>query len=538
MPGGGAAPAPGSAGAPGAGGGAGAAPGGAAIAGGCRIGPTPLRRLTRAEYDNTVRDLLGDKGKPSDGLPPDGSRDGFDNDVAAQGASPLLAGAYLKAAERIAGRVDLAAHLGCALDAGDDGCARAFIERIGRRAYRRPLRPAESTRLVSFYAANKGAYGFEGTLRLTLQLILSSPQFLYRLELTPAAPGQVAKLTPHEIASRLSYLLWGSMPDDALFAAADAGQLTTREQIARQAERLLADGRARPRARDFFRQWMALGELEDVMRDSKRYPGWSQSLVAAMEIETPTFAERLLFDHDGRYADLVTASFSYMNKALATYLGGTPVPPGSTFEKVMLDPARHAGIVTHAGPLAMSSKEDQPHPIYRGRWLRAQLLCHEPPPPPPSVMAETPMLADKTTTRALFAQHAADPSCAACHRLIDPVGFGLEQFDATGKWRATDRGLPIDTRGEIVDAGDASGPFTGAVELGRKLAKSDHAAGCLARQAFRYARGREGTADDRCALESVNALVKQAGGNLRALLVALTQTEDFVLKAGPAPAAP
>jgi hypothetical protein len=496
------------------------------------MGPTPLRRLTRSEYDATVKDLLpGIKGSPADGLPPDSAADGFDNDVGNQGASPLLAGAYLRAAERISGGVDLTMLLPCAVAEGGEECGRQFIERLGKRAFRRPLRPTEAAQLGGFFRASLAAHGFEQAARLTLQLILASPQFLYRLELAPAATGQTARLSPYEVAARLSYFLWGTMPDEALFAAADAGQLASREQVAQQAARLVDSPRARVRLRGFFRQWLVLDDLGDVTRDSKRYPGWSASLTKEMEAEALTFADKLVFDEKGSVEALLSAPASYMNKALATYLG-VKGPAASAFDRVALDPARAAGLVTLSGPLAMNAKEDQPHPIYRGRWVRQQLLCQVPPPPPPGLVAQTPKLEDKATTRQVFTQHATDPACSGCHRLLDPIGFGLERYDATGKWRDTDRGLPIDVRGELVDAGDASGAFEGAAELGRKLGKSEAALGCVATQLFRYGSGRHETGDDACALASMRALANQASGNLRALILSLTQTDAFLLRAG------
>ncbi len=506
-------------------------PGDPPIPASCQTGSTPLRRLTRTEYDNTVRQLLGLTGTVSADLPSDEVAEGFDTDVSGQGASPLLAVGYLKAAENLSGRVNLTPLLPCPLATGDDACAQSFIDRFGTRVFRRPLRPAETTQFNTFYRDAKAAHGFEQGIRLVIQLFLSAPQFLYRLELTPSAPGQVVRLTSHEVASRLSYFLWGTMPDEILFTAADAGQLVTKDQVAKQADRMLANSRARVRVRDFAHQWLGMGRIDEVTRDPKLYRGWTDSLAEPMGVQAATFVEKMVFDEQAGYEQLLTASHSYMTAPLATYLGA-PAPQGTGFAKVALDPARYSGILTLPGPMAITSTAESSNPIYRGHWVQSHLLCVEVPPPPPSIDVEPPTPKPGLSTRQLFAQHSADPACANCHQLLDAVGFGLENFDATGKWRATDRGVPVNARGELFGVPDALGPFNGAAELGRKLGRSHVAAGCLTSQLFHYSRGRKKTPEDDCALGSIRSLMEAAGGNLRAVLIAMTQSDDFLVKKG------
>jgi hypothetical protein len=497
--------------------------------GACPVPRALTRRLTRDEYNATIADLIGVKSKPADSFPHDEVRDGFNNNAAGQGVSPLLADGYLRTAERLAGEADLSKLSPCPVAAGNDDCARRFVEGFGKRAFRRPLDAKEVTRVLALGAQRKGD-GFEATLRVMLQYFLSSPHFLYRLELSPATAGKTSRLSPHETASRLSYFLWGSMPDDALFAAADGNKLGTREEVAAQAERMLGDPRARTRLGDLFDQWLMLDGVTDISRDAARYPGWNDSLLAQMRQETRLFAERVVLDEKGTLESLLTASHTYANKALATYHKHATIPGGASFEKVALDPAKYAGILTQALPLAINAKDDQPSPIYRGRWVREQLLCQHLQPPPPGLAVETPALDPKATTRQKHAQHSASQECAPCHRLIDNVGFAFESFDSTGKWRATDRGLPLDTSGEVLDGGDASGKFANVVELGRLLGKSEQARGCFVSRVFRFAHGRSEEPADMCGVNALAAAFKQSGGNLRSLLVAVTQGEAFLYR--------
>jgi hypothetical protein len=247
---------------------------------------SPLRRLTRVEYNNTVRDLLGDTTTPADRFPPDEVSGGFSNNAAVLSVSPLLAEKYQEAAEALAATAvqNLTALVGCdPARMGEDACARQFVERFGKRAYRRPLVGAEIDRLLKVFGAARGA-GFARGIEVTLRAMLQSPNFLYRIETSPARAGEkYARLSGYEVATRLSYLLWASMPDDRLFAAADRNELATPDQVGNLARTMLADPRAHRAIPEFYRQWLGLGALDTVVKDAQVYPELTAELRAAMK---------------------------------------------------------------------------------------------------------------------------------------------------------------------------------------------------------------------------------------------------------------
>jgi hypothetical protein len=498
----------------------------------------PLRRLTRLEYDNTVRDLLGDATSPGRGLPEDETHHGFNNNADVQGISPLHATGYVEIAEAIASRVDLAPLVPCKGE--DDACAQAFVEGLGKRAFRRALRPEETQRLLAFFRVRKAEGGFEHAARHTIQLMLSAPQFLFRIEGSPSA-GPATRLTPYETASRLSYLILGSMPDAPLFQAAETGKLTTADDVVREAKRLLDDPRARGRMRDFFGQWIEAGKILFVNRDTKTYTGFANDVIPGLlHEEAVTFVEHVAMDPDkGAFETLFTGTFSYGRARLLQFYGlpqaKETAATRDNVREFKTDPARFSGLLTHAGALAANALEDQTHPVYRGRWVRERFLCQRPPPPPPGVMAAPPEVAPGLPTRERWARHSRDAACSACHRLLDPIGFGFEAYGPDGRYRLAEGGRAIDASGEILDGADAAGRFTGVVELGKKLAASETVRECLATQLFRYTYGRAEHPDDRCALGALQAGFKAAGGNLRALVLAVVSGENFLYRGQPAP---
>ncbi|WP_437900119.1 DUF1592 domain-containing protein [Sorangium sp. So ce124] len=502
-----------------------------------RPGASPLRRMTRFEYNNTVRDLLGDDSAPADAFVVEEEALGFNNQAAALGVTQLLAEQLMKASEAIAARAakDLGKLLpGCdPVVQGPDVCAAELIERLGKRAFRRPLAPAESERLARLFASGNDEHGFSTGVELVIQAMLQSPHFLYRVEHgmpDPAGEGVVA-LSDHEIASRLSYLLWSSMPDDALFAAADAGELSTAEQIAAQARRMLEDPRARAAVANFHAQWLQLSNIDTLTKDPAVYPGFHAGLPALLRAETEAFLDHVVFEDDaGDVATLLTAPYSLMNAELRAFYGlgaaGGAEAPGE-LSVVPLDPAQRAGFLTQASVLAVLAKPDQSSPVHRGKFVRERLLCRTLPPPPPDVDIQPPPVRDGIPTRRQFERHAEDPACAGCHRLMDPIGFGFERYDGIGLYREVDQGVPVDASGEIVGSRDIDGPFDGAVELAHRLAESDEVRQCVATQWFRFGYGRAEQAEDECSMRQIQAAFAESGYNIKALLVALTQTDAF-----------
>lgn len=500
-----------------------------------QVARSPLRRLTNFEYDNTVRDLLigFEVGKPSvdANLPGDNALDLFDNDADHQRVVQAVAEGFFRSAELVAGRVlgapgALGKLLACDVaKEGEDACARSFIASFGRRAYRRPLDDGEAARLERFFAARKGTDGFEGAVRATLERLLQAPQFLYRLE---RAEAGLARVTPHEMASRLSYFFWASMPDAELLSAADSGTLATREEVRRQAERLLASPRAKPALGRLFSQWLGLDGIPELMKDATLFPMWNDALKQRLIAETTRLTEHLMFEAKATWSDLLTAGYSFMDEDLARFYGRTG-PKGTTFERVDVDPRRAAGVLSHAGILAMGADERTPIALFRGVYVRERLMCEDMPSPPDGLeIPPFPDVGPNVSSRERNRLHSDNPACASCHRLLDPLGYGLERFDAVGRWRQDDAGQPIDDSGVIVGGGDAEGPFRGVVELGQRLGRSRTARSCLVDNVFRFGFGRKSEALDRCTLESLEKALERSGGSLRELLLELPLTDAFV----------
>jgi hypothetical protein len=503
--------------------------------------PAVIRRLTRREYNNTIRDLLGDTSNPANAFPVEEEAFGFDNNAHANGISEVLAEQYQAAAEQIAARAvadarRLGAIAGCDLATGE-ACVRAFVTNFGKRAFRRPLETPERDRIVGLYTAARARYDATLGLQMVLQAFLQSPHFLYRAERgEPPRPGQAfARLTGFEIATRLAYMFWGTMPDDELFAAAEQGALATAAGIEKQARRMLDanDKRARALVADFHDQWLNLPEVDEMDKSTTTYGsvGYKPELRPAMRAETQSFVDAVFWG-DGKLGTLLTAPYSYMNGALATFYGGVSnAPTGSTFQKVDLNPAQRAGLLTHAALLALHSKRNQTSPVHRGLFVRRDFLCFEPPAPPQIEGISPPALSSTLTTAERWSRHSQDPACAGCHSLIDPIGLGFESYDGVGRYRATENGKTIDPRGEI-KAADVAGPFTGAVELGKRLAASEDVRGCVSMQWYRYAFGTSGDSEaDGCTLRAVKERFAASGHNLRELVIALTQTDAFVYRA-------
>lgn len=512
------------------GGGPGASPGGVPpTCTGPTPGPSPLRRLTHREYDNTARDLLGDDSQLAAQFSREDVFLGFDNNATARGTTPLLAEQYSQAAEQLAAKAvqNLSALTGCNADdsSGRDACASSFIERFGAKAFRGPLTDAERARLNKLYGSASQAWGFSKGIELTLQAMLQSSRFLYRVEFgAPSATPGVNLLTPFELAARLSYLLWGTTPDQPLIDAASAGQLSTREQIATQARRLLASERAHYVLSDFHRQWLALDAIDAF---DSTMPGFSNDLRPLLHEETRRTVEATLFQGDGKLKTLLTAPFSFLNAKLAAFYGLSG-PSGDAFEKVTLDAtSQRLGILTQGGILAAHSHAAKTSPVLRGKFVREQLLCNPPPPPPPGVDFTVSEKDATLTVRQQSEQHRADPGCASCHRFMDPIGLSFEGFDAVGRFRTQENGAPVVTTGEL-SGSDVDGPLSGPAELAQKLASSKQVSSCVVRQWFRYGYGRDETPEqDGCSIAVLENAFAQSDGNISELLFALTQTDAF-----------
>lgn len=494
-------------------------------------GPTSLRRLTAQQYSNSVRDLVGYTGDAAIGFSPDERVGPFHSNVGAP-ISEIQVEQYMDAAEEIAAFSieNVAGLLPCdPAVLGEDECAAAFIAEFAPRAYRRPLDVADTARLVAVYEEGKAAGGFNDGIRLVVQGVLQSPWFLYHMEFGADGlnDGSTIALTGHELASRLSYFLWNTMPDEALFTAANAGMLDDTAGIEAEVDRMLADERARETIAEFHVQWLGVDEIASLEKDGDVFPGYSAELAAAMRAETAEFSSHLVLDGDASFATLLTADYTMTDDPALLALYGITLPPGHTAgDPVPLPAGQRMGVLTHASVLAEHAHVNQTSPVHRGKVVRENLLCQPLPPPPPDVDNVPPSPDPDATTRERFEQHRADPSCAGCHRLLDPIGFVFEHYDAIGQWRDLEASLPIDASGELLDT-DVDRPLDGAIELASALAESDDVKRCVTRQWLRFSLGRNETDDDLCTNEGLEQSFVDSGGDIRELIRQVALSDSF-----------
>ncbi|MEY4551145.1 MAG: hypothetical protein RL685_7340, partial [Pseudomonadota bacterium] len=393
----------------------------------------PVRRLTREEYRRTLADLLGEDTGAANTLPPEERGNGFGNDAAFQSVSVLLAESYARVAEEVVERATgdaerIARLLDCdTATQGEAFCIEHFITQFGARAYRRPLVPDEGARLAAVFAEVRDFDGFESAFRAVIEVMLQSPAFLYRLELSePEASTGLARLDGHELATRLSYLLWGTMPDAELQRAAAAGELDAPAQLRSQAERLLQAAPARALVQQFHGVLFGLEGLGNLQRSPVEFPGLPDGLGGLLREETQRFVEQVVFEGAGDLRTLLTSNETFLNRELAQFYG-VPGVSGPEFRAVQMDPEQRAGLLTHGSVMNAHTPGIDSHPVLRGLLVRRVLLCNPPPDPPDGINLSVPPLPG-ASTRQRFEQHRADALCASCHQYMDPIGFGFEHY--------------------------------------------------------------------------------------------------------------
>ncbi len=479
--------------------------------------PSPVRRLTREEYNNSVRDLFD--AEPSGELPSDERLDiYYTNSTALLG--DLDVARYAQAAESVA---EAATWQPCDDTTADEAaCSRQILERLGRRVFRRPLTPAE----VDVYVYGPLSVGMqdgdlESGVRLVIEAMLQSPHFLYHVELTPqAAGGDAVQLSPYEVASRLSYSLWASTPDDPLLAAADDGRLSDVEGLRAEAERLLADPRAERGLSSFVLQWLGLTEFELLEKDDALF---TPELRQAMVQETASFASYVVLRDNSRLETLLTAPYTLPEGPMFDFYGVTPGDDPS--EPTQLDPSQRAGLLTQPSVLASHAQANQSSPVRRGKMIREALMCQPLPAPPPNIPPLPPPDPD-LTTREILEEHRKNEACAGCHAQIDPPGLAFEHYDELGRYRDTENGKPIDSTGELTDS-DVAGPFEDGLELAGMLAESDEVGACVVRQYFRFALGRIEGHQDACSLVDSEEAFFGTQKNVKELLIAVITSDAF-----------
>ncbi|MEJ7729036.1 MAG: DUF1592 domain-containing protein [Polyangiaceae bacterium] len=457
--------------------------------------------LSKAEYANTVRDLFGVEADVTADFPADAVYGGDDGGPFRRGplvSSPPQAH-YLQAAGAVAdlALADIATLLGCdPVTAGEDACAQQLIDTLGPRALRRPLEAAESTNLFAAYTAAKNSGTFEQGIRAIVVTLVSSPSFVYRLEpdVSGANPGEVVPVPPYELATRLSYFLWKSLPDAELFAAAGSGEISTLEGLEAQAQRMLADPRTLATMEAFHLDLLNLdrgGYPTEDDKDPAKYPEFSNELMQDMRAEIGRFAQRVLLDEDGTLETLLNSRVGFVNDDLAAIYG---LPPVGSTELVEVElPAERVGLLTRAAFLTVNAHATSTSPTQRGLSIRRGLLCSDLPPPPPDIDTTIPAPGPgPMTLRQRLEEATADPSCNACHRWFDPIGFTLEGFDGIGRVQSSDDGLPIDDSGVFLsEDADDQWPVDGPVGLAGLLDGHSITMECVAERWFQYALGVE-----------------------------------------------
>jgi hypothetical protein len=493
----------------------------------------PLRRLTPLQYRNTIRALFGDEAfEPS-----------YDDEeyvTTERGVRQFRDDASQITELEDQWTVDV---FGCDTSGGaNDACAADFVDAFGRLAFRRPLTDEERGRLLDAYDAAKAEFGFTDAMDIVLETILQSTPFLYLVEQgvpVDGAPENIRKLTDHEVASRLSYFLWDTMPDAELFAAAETGELGTKAGLRAQAERMLAHPNAQARVQRFVWEWLQLDggtlhfALEDANKDPVLFPEYGPALQDAMRTELEAFVQEIvLASPDANIEALFTDTRAYVNGPLAQLYGVNDGPmDDATWAWVDLPGGERSGLLTRAAFLTVFAAANVQSPIRRGTLLLEEVLCTELGMPPPDVDDSPPQGGDvdgeARTVREDVEVRTQGAECQACHTLINPAGFPFEHYDAIGRWQSEEvtSGLPIDSSGEL-KVGDKTGPVADAIELSSALATSTAVRECFADRWLEDAVSAEADALDDCARADIVEAFEQTG-DIRGLIVAIVLSDNF-----------
>jgi len=397
--------------------------------------------------------------------------------------------------------------------------AKKIVSRFAAKAYRRPATPTEIDRLTQIVGlVRKDGQPFERAIQVAVQAVLSSPNFLFRVE----TEGKGEKVGNYELASRLSYFVWSSMPDDELMKVAATGEIQKPAVIDAQVRRMLKSSKASALGASFGAQWLNLRKLPLAQPDPKQYPDFNENLREAMMTETEMFFDGIVRE-DRSVVDFLDARYTYANEALARHYG-IPNVTGDKFRRVSLEGTPRSGVFTQGSILTLTSNPTRTSPVKRGKWVLDQILNTPPPPPPPGVgdlKDNGPLVG---TLRQRMEQHRKDPSCASCHQRMDPIGFSMENFDATGKWREKDGDALVDASGVLPDGTKFAGP----VQL-RKilLARKPMFVRALSEKMLTFALGRGVEAYDKCAVDDIAKIVTKKGYRFSSLVSAVAQSDPF-----------
>jgi hypothetical protein len=419
----------------------------------------------------------------------------------------------------------------CQPGAGEDevGCAKKILGKLARQAYRRPVNDSDLEDLLGFYqrARNKG--GFDAGITAAIQAIIASPEFIYRFERTPAgvAPGTNYRVSDLELASRLSYFLWSTAPDDQLLALASQSKLHEPALLEKQVRRMLADSRSEALSANFASQWLHLQNLKGVQPDAFLFPNFDRNLALSMGRET-----QLLFDsvmrEDRNVLDMLTADYTFVDELLAKHYG-IPNVLGARFRRVSIDDPNRRGLLGQGSILTMTSISNRTSPVARGKYVMEVLLGAAPPAPPPNVPPLKEAADNKTmmTLRQKMEEHRSNPVCAACHKMMDPIGFSLENYDAVGVWRTKDNGLPIDASGQLFDGAKLDGPNSLRAAI---LVHSDAFLGTFSENLLSYGLGRVLEPSDMPAVRAIAHRAAQNDNHFSSFVMGVVTSTPFQMR--------
>jgi hypothetical protein len=506
-----------------------------------QVGLVTLRRLNRTEYGNTLRDLVGTTTDYSTKYPTENLSYGFDNIGEALTVQPfdieqhehdadaVLAELFARpATDPVRQRI-----ISCDAAAGGRTCMTQMLVSFAQYAFRRPVVEAEVSGLVDIaqdFVATGGTVN--DALQVAFKGVLLSPHFIYKVELDQDPTSKMPhRLSGFELATRLSYYLWSTMPDQPLLVDAQMGKLATDAGLGEEVERMLTDARSSALITNFVGQWLYLRRAEAAKPDTTVFPTFDPELSASIRIESEKFVTEL-FQQGKPITELLTGTFTYLNPRLAKHYG-LPAPAGTGFTRVDLTGTQRTGFLMQASFLTALSNPTRTSPVKRGKWVLEQLLCAPPPPPPPGVDTKG-VDSGTVSVRARLEAHRAKEPCKSCHAVMDPIGLSFENFDGIGSYRTMDQYGPIDATGTLTTAkGDVS--FQGAAQLLPILATDERLSGCVAQKVLTYAVGRGFSGADEATLTAVTGAMNTSGKGLRGLFAGVAASEAFRSRVAVAP---
>ncbi len=526
----------------------------AATLAGCEEDPLPkakalqpqapvLPRLTRAQYDNHVRDVLGADLTLPPQLEPDVSYDdlltvGAGIATTSQRGIELYEQAARNLAQQVVAKPErIAALQPCTMAAPDDAvCLGQWVDKLGTQLWRRPLTTADKEAIVGRAAKAGQTLGkAEASIEYAIASLLQSPYFLYRVELgEPIKAGSSAlRLTGQELAARLSLFLWNGPPDAALTAAASSGALLTDAGLSTQVERMIADPKVRRGIRNFASEWLQLADLAKIAKDPNIFKHYSPDVLTSAKEETLRFVESIVLDKDLPVTELLRSKQTFVDRRLAA-IYDIPAPSDADFGPTTLPKGERQGLLGQVTVLAMAAHPVSSSPTLRGIFVRKYLLCDEVLPPPAGVNTQLPEPSGNAVTlRERLTEHMAAPFCAGCHKTIDPIGFGLERFDGMGRYRTTDGGKQVDATGELDGV-----QFAGLNSLAEAIADSDKFRKCMVKKLYSYALARPVAAGESGELERLDSAFRTEGTKFKGLMRAVALSDGFVRLAAPVLTAP